>query len=91
MSVIDFLKSPFAWATGFFGALGLQQLVPFLTANAGTLFAGWSLFSIRILPSLDIDPATQQQLILIGAGAYLVFLVRRLWLRWRTRTDGGTA
>ena len=91
MSVIDILKSPFAWATGFFGALGLQQLIPFLTANAGTLFAGWSLFSIRILPTLEIDPALQQQLLLAGAGAYLVFLGRRLWLRWRARSNGGTA
>ena len=91
MNLKKLLKSPFAWATGLFGAIGLHHLVPFLTANAGTLFAGWSLFSLRILPSFDIDPAVQQQLLLAGAGAYLVFLGRRLWIRWRTRTDGGTA
>jgi hypothetical protein len=88
MTALDILKSPFAWATGLFGALGLQQVVPFLTANAGTFFAGWSLFSLRILPSLEVDPALQQQLLLVGAGAYLVFLTRRLWLRWRARTGG---
>lgn len=88
MTFTDTLKSPFAWATGLFGAIGLQQLVPFLTANAGTMFAGWSIVSLRILPSFEVDPMLRQQLLLLGASAYLVFLGRRLWLRWRTRTGG---
>lgn len=89
MTLTDIIKSPFAWATGVIGALGLNALVPFLQANAGTLFAGWSLFSLRVLPTLGIDSGLRQQLLLGGVGAYLVFLARRLWLRWRAR-NGGT-
>jgi len=88
MTLKQLVKSPFAWATAFFGALGLHSLVPFLMSNASTLFAGWSLFSLRILPSFNVPPMLQQQLLVFGAAAYLVVLVYRLARRWRAR--GGT-
>jgi hypothetical protein len=87
VTLIDTLKSPFAWATGIFGALGLKALIPFLTANAGTLFAGWSLISFRILPELSVSQGLRTKLMLFGVGAYLVFLGRRLVLRWQARRE----